>query len=139
MSWKLAIQGFSSYLRAERGFSAHTSRAYIADVSQLAEYVGEDVAPEEVDPDQVRAWLASIHAERSPATLGRRLSGARAFFRFLQRDDLLSLDPTAGIPAPKLPQRTPRPLSVDDCFSLADPPPSRRRGSPSSRDSCWPA
>jgi integrase/recombinase XerC len=86
----------------------------------LAESVGSDCSPEQVDPDQIRHWLAGLHEQRSAATLGRRLAGVRAFFRFLQREEVVVLDPTAGIPAPKLPKRAPRPLSVDDCFSLAE-------------------
>lgn len=32
----------------------------------------------------------------------------------------MTLDPTAGLPAPKLPKRAPRPLAVDDCFALVE-------------------
>ncbi len=120
MSWRAAVRAFDRYLDAERGFSAHTRRAYLADVEHLANYAGGEVTPEEVDAGLVREWLAELHQRRSPATLGRRLAGARAFFRFLQREGRVAVDPTAGLPAPKLPQRPPRPLSVDDCFALAD-------------------
>jgi integrase/recombinase XerC len=120
MNWKDAIQDFERHLRVERALSPHTCRAYVTDIGLLADFAGADVGPDEIDPERVRAWLASLHGERSAATLGRRLAGARGFFRFLQREEQIALDPTAGIPAPKIPKRTPRPLSVDDCFALAD-------------------
>jgi integrase/recombinase XerC len=120
MSWTAAIDAFGRHLRAERALSDRTCRAYVSDVGQLAAYVGPGTPPEQVGRDAVRDWLASLHGTRSPATLGRRLAGVRAFFRFLQREGAVELDPTAGLPAPKLPRRPPRPLSVDDCWTLAE-------------------
>jgi len=120
MSWPQDTESFDRYLRAERGFSPHTRRGYLSDVRSLAGHVGEDVAPEAVDADHVRGWLAGLHGTRSAATLGRRLAGVRAFFRYLQREGRVELDPTAGLPAPKLPKRAPRPLSVDDCHVLVE-------------------
>ena len=121
MNWDDAIRDFDRHLRIERGLSPHTCRAYLGDIGGLAAFAGPGLGPDRVGPDAVREWLAGLHGDRSPATLGRRLAGVRAFFRFLQREEKIALDPTTGIPAPKLPKHAPRPLSVDDCFALADP------------------
>ena len=129
MNWEDAIGDFDRHLRIERALSPHTCRAYLADICLLADSLGPEPGPDRVDPDGVRDWLAALHGERSAATLGRRLAGVRAFFRFLQREEKIALDPTTGIPAPKLPKHAPRPLSVDDCFALADvDPPPRGKG-----------
>lgn len=121
MNWDDAIRDFDRHLRIERGLSPHTCRAYKGDISGLAAFAGAGLGPDRVGPEAVREWLAGLHGDRSAATLGRRLAGVRAFFRFLQREEKIVLDPTTGIPAPKLPKHAPRPLSVDDCFALADP------------------
>jgi integrase/recombinase XerC len=121
--WQRAIGDFDRHLRAERGCGPNTRRAYVSDISALADFVrleAPDLAPEQVHADRVREWLASLHGDCSAATLGRRLAGARSFFRYLQREGRIELDPTAGLPAPKQPRRTPRPLSVDDCFTIAE-------------------
>jgi integrase/recombinase XerC len=118
--WQQALGAFDRYMRAERGFSDHTRRGYLADVEQLADFVGRDVAPAKVDPERVRDWLVGLHLNRTAATMARRLAGVRSFYRYLQREGELRLDPTAGLPMPKLPKRAPRPLSVDDCFALAE-------------------
>ena len=120
MSWSEALAAFDRHMRSERGFSDHTRRAYVADVRDLMSSLSEGAAPGSVDVDDVRAWLASSYGEVAPSTLGRRLAGVRAFFRFLQTDGAVALDPTAGLPAPKQPRGAPSPLSVDDCFALAD-------------------
>ncbi len=120
MSWASTATAFERHLRGERGLSPHTRLGYLTDVRSLAEYVGADRKPEDVTTDDVRGWLASLHGTRSAATLGRRLSGVRAFYRYLQREARVDLDPTAGLPTPKLPKRAPRPLSVDDCHTLVE-------------------
>ena len=124
MKWKEASEDFERYLRVERAFSVHTRRAYLSDVAQLADFAGEATDPEQVDAELIRSWLSGLYGERSASTLGRRLAGVRAFFRFLQREGHVALDPTGGLPLPKTPKRAPRPLSVDDCFALTDENPA---------------
>ena len=120
MTFAEAIRAFDLHLRAERNVSLHTRRAYLSDVGQLAESVGESTEPEKVSAVEVRAFLAGLHARRHPATLGRKLAAIRAFFRFLVREGRCPLDPTAGISAPRTPKRLPNPLPVDDCVALIE-------------------
>jgi integrase/recombinase XerC len=118
MNWTQAVAGFGRYLSVERSLSPHTRRAYESDVRQLTVHTGSDVQPTAIDADHVRAWLASLHRRRSPATLGRKLASVRSFYRWLVREGVVRDDPTAGLPMPKLEKRLPRPLSVDDCEQL---------------------
>jgi len=120
MTFAEEIRAFELHLRVERNVSPHTRRAYLSDLAQLVEYVGESTPPEKVSAVDARAFLASLHARRHPATLGRKLASIRAFFRFLVREKRCSLDPTAGISAPRTPKRLPNPLPVDDCIALIE-------------------
>ena len=126
MTFAEAIRSFELHLRAERNLSPHSRRGYLADVRQLAEFVGGRVEPSGVTSTQVRGFLADLHARRHPATLGRKLAAIRSFFRWLLREGVCDLDPTAGIPSPRTPKRLPNPLPVDDCIALAER--GRRRG-----------
>jgi len=119
-SWTDAILAFDLHMRAERGLSDHTRRAYLGDVRDLMAHLGEKSQPGTVSADDVRAWLASAFGASAASTVARRLAGARTFFKYLQGEGDLTLDPTAGLPAPKQPKGAPSPLSVDDCFALAD-------------------
>jgi integrase/recombinase XerC len=118
--WARSLRDFDLYLRAERNLSPQTGRAYASDLQRFLEFAGSDVAPGDVAPEQVRAWLIDSRDRLSPATLARRLGGLRAFFRYLMREGIVALDPTAGLPLPKQPARLPRPLSVDDCDVLIE-------------------
>ena len=120
MSFEEDIAGFGRHLRAERGLSDHTCRAYRADVAQLASFLGPGCLPENVSREAIRDWLASLHGTREAATRSRRLAGVRSFFRYLLREERIETDPTQGLPLPKIPRRAPQPLSVDDCWTLAE-------------------
>jgi integrase/recombinase XerC len=120
MSFTESVRAFDLHLRGERNVSPHNRRAYVSDVGQLADFVGQEVEPAAVTATHVRAFLAELHSRRHPATLGRKLSALRSFFRFLVREGACALDPTAGIPSPRTPKRLPRPLPVDDCETLIE-------------------
>jgi integrase/recombinase XerC len=114
------IAAFDRHLSAERSFSAHTRRAYAADLRQLAAFLGPDADPARVAKADVRAFLADCHRRLSAATVGRKLAALRSFFGWAVRTGLRAADPSLGLPAPRTPRRLPRPLPVDDCHQLAE-------------------
>ena len=124
MTWTKGLRDFELFLRAERGQSVHTRRAYLSDVRQLAKFAGAESTPRETTTRGVRAWLVELQKSCGPATRARKLASVRSFYRFLVREGEVFLDPSAGLPLPKTPARLPRPLSVDDCDVLvkAEPP-----------------
>jgi integrase/recombinase XerC len=124
------LDAFAVHLRDERNLSAHTCRAYLADLRQFAGFLGGKARASRATGDQVREFLASLHAQRHPATLGRKIASLRTFFRFAVRSGLAAKDPSAGIPAPRTPKRLPRPLAVDDCVALCENAPAPARGDP---------
>jgi integrase/recombinase XerC len=120
MNASQAMRAFELFLRAERNLSPHTRRAYLSDLRQFAAQQGEGFSPDRTTSAHVRDFLAGLHGRRAAATLGRKLAALRAFFGFLMREGRCALDPTAGMSAPRLPRRLPRPLPVDECMGLVD-------------------
>jgi integrase/recombinase XerC len=115
-----AIRDFRLHLSVERNASIHTRRAYVSDVRQFLASLDEGADPAEVTSIEVRAFLAGLHRVRHPATMGRKLAALRSFFRYLLREGICKLDPTAGIPMPRTPKKLPNPLPVDDCVVLIE-------------------
>jgi len=120
MSFAEALAAFDRHLATERNCSRHTRRAYASDLSQLAQHLGPEARPESVQREDLRAFLAAGYRRLRPASTARRLAAIRAFYRWLAREQRVGRDPSAGLSAPKLPLRLPRPLSVDDCEALAE-------------------
>jgi len=74
-----------------------------------------------IGKSQVRAWLADTRvAGASAATMQRRWSAARVFFRWAANEGLVSADPTATLNSVKVPKRLPATLGVDQARHILD-------------------
>jgi integrase/recombinase XerC len=119
-----AIEVFRSYLTAERRASAHTVRAYLHDVEELARYaretLGRDPELDQLDGVLCRSYLASLHGRNDAVTIGRKLSSLRAFFRLAVRRRLVRSSPVAALRAPRRSKRLPVFLGKEDVGRLLD-------------------
>jgi len=123
---------FGEWLAVEKGYSPHTVAGYLHDVGEFLSHAAK-VSPDEPGPAQVRSFVVSLHGRNSAASLARKLSALRTFFRFLRRRGLIDHDPTAEVVRPRQPRRIPVFLTVDEVFALLelpgpqDPHPQRDR------------
>ena len=114
------LREYTLYLQMEKGMSANTREAYVADVRKLLGYLGEGgTALRDVTPDTLRYFVGELHdlgiAERSQA---RILSGLRSFFHFLSREDYLRPDPTELLESPKIGLHLPEVLTVEEINAM---------------------
>lgn len=111
-----ALDDFTLYLRAERGFSEHTIRAYRSDLGNLASYA-ERVKIDDVHAlslELLRDWLwDSTQHGLARATLSRRAASARGFTAWLTRRGELPSDPGARLRAPKPDRALPRVITAE--------------------------
>jgi integrase/recombinase XerC len=117
------MQRFAAYLEAERRASPHTIRAYLADLSQYADYlagVGAAVVPS--SPALVRGFVARAAAEAGAASLGRKLSTLRSFYGFLVREGLAPGNPARAVASPRRPKRLPEVLPEAEVAALVEAP-----------------
>lgn len=126
-----ATADFRRWLDAERRLSKHTVEAYERDLSQFESFAGswlqsEDWSWSQVDRRALRAWLGHLDGcGLARATIARKLSTLRAFFRFLQRTDRREDNPARLVRAGAGGRRLPAFLSraqVDELFALDETP-----------------
>jgi integrase/recombinase XerC len=128
---------FRQYLTSERRASPHTVRAYLGDIEELFAFVrarperarDRPIALAELDSVACRSYLASLHGKNDPATVGRKLSALRTFFRVMVRRKLIAGNPVADLRGPKRARRLPRFLGKDEAARLLDGCPPSSRGS----------
>ncbi|HEB51239.1 MAG TPA: tyrosine recombinase XerC [Desulfobulbus sp.] len=116
------IDNFASWLLVEKGYSRHTVDSYVRDVMEFCRSAGEPADLSGLTADQVRAFVASLYGVNSAASVARKLSALRTFFRYLSREKVLDHDPLAGIANPRLARYIPTFLSVDEVFALLEEP-----------------
>ena len=128
------IDRFVEALAVENGYAANTCRAYRTDLCAFARMVcaaetaietpaGDVPAqfdPRGVDALAIRGYLAALYRKNSKATIARKLSAVRSYFRYLLRLGLVEHNPAEAVLTPKQEKRIPHYLTVDDVFRLLD-------------------
>jgi integrase/recombinase XerC len=111
------IYRFRDYLMHERRYSAHTVKAYVADMEAYAEYcmnVAPDVGLSDIEPKVVRKWVMSLKAEGLNATsINRKISTVRGFYRWMLKKSLILRSPAQGLKNIRKPRRLPEFVTED--------------------------
>lgn len=125
---KSRIQRFLTSLRARRNFSAHTLRAYAADLAEFEAFWTRrrGGAVSGLDRTCVRAYLAHLQTRLqtgrskglSRGSLLRKISSLRSFIRHLLDEGDLKKDPFLNVPLPKREKRLPRFLTEAEMGSV---------------------
>jgi integrase/recombinase XerC/integrase/recombinase XerD len=119
--WIAALASWDRWLGA-RSAAPKTRRAYLADVTQLAEWAsGHGVGPEGLDHKRLRLF-AGVLSERgaSKSTVARKLASIRSFYRHLVDRGELPASPADLVASPKRDQHLPRVLKEEEVGSLLD-------------------
>jgi len=75
---------------------------------------------DKVDGMMIRGYLGFLHKRNKKATIARKLSSLRSFFRYLVKHGVIKDNPTDTILTPKQSKTIPAYLTVDDMFRLLD-------------------
>ena len=99
------VEGFLHYLRYERNYAELTVMGYGKDLEDFQEYfqsLDDDLSWTTIDSDIVRGWMESMMDRgNSAASVNRRLSALRAFYRYAMRMGIATHDPAHAVKGPK--------------------------------------
>ena len=131
-----AIRAFMTFLEVERHASYETVRNYASDLRQFQTFMtSESPATHVFDPATVQTesirdylhWLSRKHEKST--SMARKLASLRSFYRYLQREGMVGLNPAEAIRTPKQPKHLPRVLTKDDAAALMEFPADQAGGS----------
>jgi len=124
-----AIRHFMTFLNLERHASPETVRNYGSDLRQFHTFMKAErpglstLILSTVTTETVRAYLHWLDRKHEKSTsIARKLAALRSFYRFLQREAIVVLNPAESIRTPKQPKHLPRVLTKDDAAALMDFP-----------------
>jgi integrase/recombinase XerC len=115
-----AIDAFSRYLSAERGFSVNTVRSYRADLARLREFADSRSidSSQGLSLDLLRDWLwQGTQDGLAKSTLARRSAAARGFSAWLAKQDGVA-DEAVRLKSPKPDRSLPRVLTRPQLESI---------------------
>jgi len=122
------IAQFLRYLDVERNASDLTIKSYREDLMDLADFLTEEgqrkVAPREVSPTELRAYVAALHeAGYAKSSISRKLASLRSFYKFAQRQSMADSNPAKPLRNPRGSRKLPHFLTGDEIQKLLDAPP----------------
>ncbi|MCF2528539.1 tyrosine recombinase XerC [Yinghuangia soli] len=123
-----AAERFIRHLRAERGLSAHSVRAYAGDVAALLEHARRMgvTSPRGIDLVVLRSWPARLTSTGSARTsIARRAAAARAFTGWPAANGIVDDDAGALPATPKAHRTLPPELRQDQARELLETRPGR--------------
>jgi integrase/recombinase XerD len=103
------IDIFLEMLSAEKGRGAKTLEAYGRDLRLTAAAVG-DLA--NASAARLQKYLAELN--EAPASIARKTSALRQFYKFLASEKIISENPAAGLELPKKQKKLPKFLTLEE-------------------------
>jgi integrase/recombinase XerC len=119
----MLIGRFLTYLQYEKRYSPHTLTAYQSDLQQFEIFLNEkfELAFIDVKATHIRSFMASLLDDGTSANaVGRKISTLRSFYKYLLREQVLTVSPMTLIRAPKVPSRLPVFISDTKIEELLD-------------------
>ncbi len=118
--WAPLLADYRRHLQFERGVSAATVRAYVADITDLLDHLTRmkrDLAG--LDLAALRSWLARLATTGiARSSLARKAAAARSFTGWAHRTDRITSDPGARLAAPRAHRALPGVLRADQAAAM---------------------
>ena len=121
------INLFLDYLRLEKCYSDKTIQSYQCDILQFGVFVEKkrtSFSPCLVDSLLIREWIVVLMDKGySAASVKRKLSSLRSFYKYLLRLKKIDRNPLSGLNSPKLEKKLPmflKPVDVDRLLDEVD-------------------
>ena len=120
-----AMDAYLRHISIERGLSENTVAAYRRDLGGYLRWLAERGIDDSaaVTPAIVAEFAADRASAQPPvaaSSLARLQSSVRGLHRFLAREGIEEVDPSARLRPPKQPRRLPKALTIDQVEALLD-------------------
>lgn len=122
MTFDDALADFLAFLKANRGLSANTLKAYRTDVGECLHVLELRGArtPGEITTDDLRSWMAHESRTHARSSMARKVVAVRGFFSWAHDHGLIPADPAAVLMTPKIPDTLPAVLTEAQAERLMD-------------------
>ena len=120
--WESYKKGFKAYLQLEKSLSDNSVEAYLRDVDKLNEYLlatnnQKKIAEIELkDLQKFVKWVAELGM--TSTSQARIISGIRAFYKYCLIEQIIIINPSVLLEAPKTKRTLPDILSYDEIENM---------------------
>lgn len=121
MKWHDALNDYQLYLKIERGLSENSIANYAFDIKKLIKFLEKNelvISPINIDHGVLQQFIYEVSKSLNVRSQARIISGLRSFFDYLVFEDYITINPLDHIESPKLAQKLPDTLSIDEINDL---------------------
>lgn len=118
------MEEYLTYLRVERGLASLSLDAYEKDLADYEQYLLDiNVGICAVGRDEIADFEAQLFKrDLASTTIRRKLSVLKGLYRFLMQEGIHDQNPLTMVPGPKIPEKLPDVLSIDEVDQLLSQP-----------------
>lgn len=120
--WADYQKAFKAYLLLEKSLSSNSIQAYNHDLNLFASFLEQHYPKtdfKQIKLEHFQAFLKTMHDEAFAASSQARIvSGLKAFFKFLIIEQIIEVNPTELLEAPKIARKLPAVLSVEELDAI---------------------
>ena len=119
-----AVDAYLRHITIERGLSEHTVAAYRRDLASYVDFLAargiDDAA--DVTAVEVSEFVRQLTAGRATSSVARHVASVRTFHQFALDEALTTTNPAADVSPPRLGQRLPKALTIDQVTRMLEAP-----------------
>lgn len=116
------ILSFCDHLLHQKRLSPHTVVAYKKDLEQFSQFISIQFSIsniKEVNSPIIRSWIVSLLEDGiSTTTINRKISTLKTFFKYLQKNEVITENPLLKITTPKTKKSLPVFVNEKEIFNL---------------------
>ncbi|WP_075342184.1 tyrosine-type recombinase/integrase [Tenacibaculum agarivorans] len=112
------IKHFLDYLSLEKKYSKHTVLAYKTDLIAFKDFCAVEFDQEEIENihyNQIRSWIVClVNQNISNRSINRKISSLKTFYKYLQKIDVIKINPLSKHKSLKTQKKIEVPFSSDE-------------------------
>jgi len=120
----MLIESFLEYLKYEKKYSSNTIRAYETDLLAFNDFCEVEFKQSDISTvhyNQIRTWIVSLVEQKvSNRTINRKISSLKTFYKFLQKTEVIELNPLAKHKSLKVQKKNQIPFNIDEVKEVLD-------------------
>ncbi|WEV66302.1 tyrosine recombinase XerC [Bifidobacterium sp. ESL0764] len=122
MEYRRQVDRFLDFLKANRGLSAITVKAYRTDLLECLGFLADNGVKSlnAVRLEDLRGWMAHESRSHARSSMARKTVAVRNFFAWADEHDLIATNPAATLMTPKIPQTLPTVLNESQAERLME-------------------
>lgn len=113
------LEQFANYLMVERSLTKTSVSCYTTDVRQFLLSLSQPIAIEKINETDIQKYIADLNKLKlASASIARKITSIKMFFRFLVAEEKIEYDPSENIEMPKVKKQLPTVLTFEEISKI---------------------